>query len=442
MKVSNWRRKLAASLVAGGLLSPSALSAANLDTNLVVDPSFENVDTAITCCYQNGATKLNSWADGTVTPFAYNYGLNFDDGEPPAGGGFYFFGAGGVDVTINPLNPPPVTGPGEVAQNIAVGTGPTGTQIASGQAAVVLSGSFTSYNGQSVRGSMQVDFLNAGGSSLGSTIITSDPPIPWHQERGAAFIPPGTVTLRASLFADNNNGYIDNVDVRVTDAANELIYLEVNTTTGLATIKNQTGDPFRIDAYEVKSAGGASLNATSWFNLQVQNLPGFPAGNGSGNGWEQFGGSNSGVIGESYLTGNSLVANSASIGLGNAFRVGMPQDLTFKYLVVSEQPLDADFNGSGFVDGADFLTWQRGLGTTTGATKAAGDADGDADVDGDDLAIWKSEFGDGVFSGPGTPVNGFVRYVSGPATAVPEASSIVLVGIGLATLIAGRRKTA
>ena len=31
MKVTNWRRKLAASLVAGGLLAPCAVEAANLD---------------------------------------------------------------------------------------------------------------------------------------------------------------------------------------------------------------------------------------------------------------------------------------------------------------------------------------------------------------------------------------------------------------------------
>jgi hypothetical protein len=56
--------------------------------------------------------------------------------------------------------------------------------------------------------------------------------------------------------------------------------------------------------------------------------------------------------------------------------------------------LDADFDNNGKVDGADFLTWQRGLGLTgASATNAAGNADGDADVDKDDLAIWKAHFG-------------------------------------------------
>ena len=55
-----------------------------------------------------------------------------------------------------------------------------------------------------VIGSMQVDFLNAGGTSLGSTLITSlGDANPWHQEQGAAFVPVGTATLRTSLFGND-----------------------------------------------------------------------------------------------------------------------------------------------------------------------------------------------------------------------------------------------
>ncbi|HMP07683.1 MAG TPA: dockerin type I domain-containing protein, partial [Lacipirellulaceae bacterium] len=53
-----------------------------------------------------------------------------------------------------------------------------------------------------------------------------------------------------------------------------------------------------------------------------------------------------------------------------------------------------DFNGDDLVDGADFLAWQRGLGTLAPhATRADGDADGDGDVDADDLALWQVNFG-------------------------------------------------
>jgi hypothetical protein len=117
-----------------------------------------------------------------------------------------------------------------VSQNLAVSTGATGTLIASGNAAVVLSGFFTSYNGQNDRfGTMQVNFLNAGGTSLGSTLITSAlDPNPWHKERKAAVIPVGTATLRASLYGNNFNAYIDNVDVRVLNAVDAAIFGDLN----------------------------------------------------------------------------------------------------------------------------------------------------------------------------------------------------------------------
>jgi hypothetical protein len=53
----------------------------------------------------------------------------------------------------------------------------------------------------------------------------------------------------------------------------------------------------------------------------------------------------------------------------------------------------ADFNASTRIDGADFLAWQRGLGATAGATRVQGDADADGDVDAADLAGWRSQYG-------------------------------------------------
>ncbi len=445
MKVTNWRRKLAASLVAGGLLAPCAIQAANLDTNLVTNPGFEDVDVGITCCYQSAAVKINSWSNGSLTGFAYNNqlpkldgsgDLGWDDGGPLAGGGTYFFGpASGSD----DVNYQSVTSPGLVSQNLDVSTGQTGTLIASGEAAVVLSGFFTSYNGQDNRhGFMQVDFLNAGGTSLGSTLITSQGEAnPWHLERGAAALPVGTATLRTSLYGSYFNAYIDNVDVRVTDAANELLFVEVNTTTGQVAIKNQTGDSFDLDYYKITSAGSSALNASSWNSLQEQNLPGFPAGNGSGNGWEQFGGSISAVIGESYVTGDSRVSNATSVGLGAAFNPGGAHDLEFLYGVIpAGPPVTGDYNDNGSVDGADYVLWRKGLplrneGATPGSTTP------------EDYDVWRANFGVGSGTiGTSTLIKGFVRYVSSGATsAVPEPSSVFFAALGIgALLVAGRRQ--
>ena len=57
------------------------------------------------------------------------------------------------------------------------------------------------------------------------------------------------------------------------------------------------------------------------------------------------------------------------------------------------QIVSADFNDSGFVDGADFLAWQRGQGIAGGASRGDGDANVDGRVDGVDLEIWDDDFG-------------------------------------------------
>ncbi|TWU26019.1 hypothetical protein [Bythopirellula polymerisocia] len=53
--------------------------------------------------------------------------------------------------------------------------------------------------------------------------------------------------------------------------------------------------------------------------------------------------------------------------------------------------MNADFDGDGDVDGADFLTWQRGYGI--GTTLSQGDANNDGSVNGADLTIWQDQYG-------------------------------------------------
>jgi hypothetical protein len=64
----------------------------------------------------------------------------------------------------------------------------------------------------------------------------------------------------------------------------------------------------------------------------------------------------------------------------------MPQGVADAVIVVAS----ADFDEDGDVDGADFLTWQLGVGE--GMTHAEGDADGDGAVDASDLAAWRYQF--------------------------------------------------
>jgi hypothetical protein len=85
----------------------------------------------------------------------------------------------------------------------------------------------------------------------------------------------------------------------------------------------------------------------------------------------------------------------------------------------------ADFDGDGDVDGQDFLTWQRGVGTTGTGSPSTGDANDDFDVDGDDLAVWRSQFG-----GAGS---------LGTVSAVPEPAAFAMAAWLVAAAVYRRR---
>ena len=87
-------------------------------------------------------------------------------------------------------------------------------------------------------------------------------------------------------------------------------------------------------------------------------------------------------------------------------------------------PENADFDGSGFVDGADFLAWQRGFGT--GTTLAQGDANGDMMVDAADLAIWETQYG--------------TSPLAAVSSAVPEPSSLLFSILAGCFRVAARRR--
>jgi hypothetical protein len=446
MKINNWRSKLAVTLAAGGMLTPAAARAANLNTNLVTNPGFELVDFATTGDY--GAPTVLNWLGGPG--FAYSHAPDmtsipdYADGDDPPGAGNWYFTANN--------NPGSATGdfrePGLVYQDIDVSTGPTAAAIAAGKGRANLSAWMSSYLNDNDFGKVRVEYLDAGGVSDGFAEISDGDPGPgnvWSLNSGSGAISVGTTTLRVSLFGGVANGgtdgYIDLVDVQVSQTANpQFLTLEVNTVTGQVQFKNQTGAAVQVDYYEIKSAGG-SLKPTTWTSLQDQNLAGFPAGNGSGNGWEEAGASAAGVLSESFLTGSSSVGAAATVNLGAAFNTVGAQDLVFRYAVVPPAVLTADFDSDGDADGADFLAWQRGNGLATGATKEQGDANGDGAVNADDLALWKSQFGGGEFAGPGVLVRGVVTYVGAAVAAVPEPASIVYIGAALIGAVVMRRRS-
>jgi cytochrome c len=55
--------------------------------------------------------------------------------------------------------------------------------------------------------------------------------------------------------------------------------------------------------------------------------------------------------------------------------------------------VSADFNDDKTIDGSDMVAWQRGLGIAGGALRGDGDANVNGVVDAQDLAVWRSQFG-------------------------------------------------
>jgi hypothetical protein len=96
------------------------------------------------------------------------------------------------------------------------------------------------------------------------------------------------------------------------------------------------------------------------------------------------------------------LVDSLGAPVPNAYVVGIEeaanndfQDLV--YIIRNVAPVSAptaDFDIDGYVDGHDFLAWQRGLGVSN-AQRSDGDTNADGDVDSADLMVWRQQFGQG-----------------------------------------------
>jgi hypothetical protein len=92
------------------------------------------------------------------------------------------------------------------------------------------------------------------------------------------------------------------------------------------------------------------------------------------------------------ITG-AVVPNAYLVGTEEATNNDFQDYLYIIRNVKPQGPPTGDFDDDDDVDGHDFLAWQRGVGTTTGATRAGGDANFDGAVNGADLAVWQAQFG-------------------------------------------------
>ena len=133
--------------------------------------------------------------------------------------------------------------------------------------------------------------------------------------------------------------------------------------------------------------------------------------NHSLNGTEESSSMTSAVFG--HATETALNANSQrNMSSANA-------DL---FISISNTPdPTADFDNDSDVDGRDFLAWQRGFGTASGASLQQGDANHDGAVNAADLSIWQTQYGQ-----PG--------HLTVQATAVPEPTTALLLLFSLAAV--------
>ena len=454
MKVTNWRRKLIASLVAGGTLAPGIGYALDIPLG---DPSFENYVVPASPGYAYAVPPAGSyrptspWVDDLDSPPGFSqdagssnwiYDANYAETASatnrraaPRTGNQAMHGLDGnfnAQKVVNVFEADKTYTFSIWAQNdllLDQGDG-VGLYVFDGNVpftttSAIGSANFTTTVAHRTAGMTAVQSkANWGQLNVRATVFAGDPAV-GH---------PIGVGFRA--FRDSA---VDDATLSVDPATNTLMYLEVNTTNGQVRVRNQTGAVVNIDYYEIKSASGA-LNSTTWSSLQDQNQAGFPAGNGSGNGWEEAGGSSSSVLSESYLTGNSGVTNNAIVGLGAAYRTGFTHDITFRYgaLLNTSPAAQGDYNNDGIVNTADYVLWRKGGTLQNDPTPGVQPAD---------YTFWRAHFGNtgGGASGTSTLFRGPVFYVTsfsglGSGSSVPEPTGVVLCGIGIATLAVGSRR--
>jgi hypothetical protein len=222
----------------------------------------------------------------------------------------------------------------------------------------------------------------------------------------------GTVANSGSTLQGTGtvNGVLQNLSGGTVAPGNSAGKLSVtgnfiqNSTSSLQMELGGTGD----GQYDKLAVGG---NLSAQGSLTVQLINGFTPAAGNSFDLLDWGGTRSGT----------LALNLPSLSPGLAWNTS--SFVSTGVLSVASTG-DADFDNDGDVDGADFNTWQRGLGISSGATNGQGDANGDGAVNGTDLTIWKGTYGGAVVVSAG----------------VPEPAGFALAILAFAGLAARRRR--
>lgn len=219
-----WLRRLSLALVLGGTtLFAQVASGGPLDTNLVVNPSFENVNTGIAGPF--GSVRVLDWTGDASDTFAYAYSLGYSGNPAPPGSGTYHF-TGGFNTAVDQV---------QMAQTIDVSTGATAGAIAAGTAQYNLGAYFSTYRQQSDFSIVRALFLDDGGTGLGSAEVGGaefratlplglpqggSDQVAWGLDTTLGTIPIGTrsvvIQILAAVGTTNHDGYVDLVDFSIS----------------------------------------------------------------------------------------------------------------------------------------------------------------------------------------------------------------------------------
>jgi hypothetical protein len=235
-------------------------------------------------------------------------------------------------------------------------------------------------------------------------------------------------------------GISDAMNGNVSGAVPVNLDLQINVVTGALTLRNPTANPIALSSYRITSESG-SISTSGWDPVSTGTpVPGFPQGDGSGNGWEVAPNPSGNEIVEWNLQGESTLAAGASISLGNAFRTSATSGV-------------GDYNDNGLVDAADYVVWRDTLNQNV-APGTGADGDNSGVIDQNDLSLWRANFG----AEAGESMQDLqLRYVSGESirggtisyigagsaaahSGVPEPATALLLGLAAICGIAARRR--
>lgn len=450
MKVTNLRRKLIAALAAGGMLAPSAVVAANLNQDLVVNGGFEHVDLGTTG--GENSPLILDWTPSVTTNNAFAYSHDpattnvpdYAEGTNPPNPGLWYFNSNRPVADFGYLDQP-----GEFYQDINVAGGNSGALIATGLGAFNMSAYMSSYLNDADFGNVHAQFRTNSGTVLGASIMSDSDPGPtnvWSLNTKAGSIPVGTEVVRLSLYATKDNGigagpdgYIDNVEFKVTNLPK--LAVVVNRSNGNITLFNLTNTSVPITGYSITSAfeGMAPAN---WLSIADNYDSGNPGPNqvDATHAWSKLTGASTHTdLSEADLaTGlGASLANGRSVNLGNSSWIQTPhEDLVFQYIsggsVVdgivayignnSLPFLNGDFNLDGSVNVSDWIILRNNQLANLSSQSLAqayrlGDLTGDKLNDHADFVAFKSLYD--VANGSGS----FVQMLG----TIPEPSSMFLI---------------